>query len=229
MNVEKYTVYGKEVTLYIAEKKDSPLIILNSFQGDGSDVFAKTAELSWAQFSLLNISGLDWNLDMTPWYAEPLSWEKDAAFGGADEYLGLLLDEIIPKAKEIINMPTPKTGIAGYSLGGLFALYSLYRSDMFDMAASISGSLWFPHFAEYIFENEMKSKPEKIYISLGDKEAKTGNKILRTVQDNTEKIASHYKDLGYDAYFELNPGNHFKEPELRTARGITNIISGSSL
>lgn len=35
-------------------------------------------------------------------------------------------------------------GIAGYSLAGLFALYALYKTDVFTRVASMSGSLWFP-------------------------------------------------------------------------------------
>ena len=49
--------------------------------------------------------------------------------GGADDYLQLLTKEIIPTAeKEVGGVPRWR-GIAGHSLAGLFALYSIYRTD----------------------------------------------------------------------------------------------------
>ena len=67
-------------------------------------------------------------------------------------------------------------------------------------------------------------KPDKLYLSLGNKEAKTRNKLLTTVQDNTEAFAAYYRELGIDVTYELNPGNHFKDAALRSARGIKAIL-----
>ncbi len=66
--------------------------------------------------------------------------------------------------------------------------------------------------------------PEKLYLSLGDREAKTGNPVLRTVQDNTKHLIFHFERSGLDATWELNPGNHFKNPVLRSAKGIRAIL-----
>ena len=114
--------------------------------------------------------------------------------------------------------------IAGYSLAGLFALYALYQTDVFERAASMSGSLWFPDFKEYVFSHEMKRKPDKLYLSLGDKEAKTRNRYLKAVQENTENIAAHFREEEIDVTLEMNPGNHFKDAALRSAKGILAII-----
>lgn len=92
----------------------------------------------------------------------------------------------------------PRTCIAGYSLAGLFALYAMYRCDAFDRAAIISGSLWYPHFREFAAKHEMPRRPDRIYLSLGDKEKKTRHPLLKTVQDNTEAIAKHYRQLGIE-------------------------------
>ena len=77
---------------------------------------------------------------------------------------------------------------------------------------------------EYVLSNAMKKKPEKIYISLGNKESKTRNVYLKKVQENTEKIVDYYKSEGYDVTFEMNQGNHFKDAALRSAKGILAII-----
>ena len=115
-------------------------------------------------------------------------------------------------------------GIAGYSLAGLFALYAMYRCDVFDRAASMSGSLWFPDFREFVLTHNFPKRPERIYLSLGDQEARTRNVCLRTVQDNTEKIVAHFEQLGLDVTWELNPGNHFRDAALRSAKGIKAIL-----
>ena len=56
--------------------------------------------------------------------------------------------------------------------------------------------------------------------SLGDKEAKTRNSVLKTVQENTEEIQAFYQSKGIDTVFQLNPGNHFVQGIERTIAGI---------
>jgi hypothetical protein len=70
----------------------------------------------------------------------------------------------------------------------------------------------------------MKRKPERLYLSLGDKEAKTRNQYMKVVQENTEGIADHLREAGIDVTFEMNPGNHFRDAALRSAKGILAIL-----
>ena len=100
----------------------------------------------------------------------------------------------------------------------------MYRTDVFSRAASMSGSLWFPGFTEYIRENDMKRTPDRIYLSLGDKEARTRHPLMSRVQENTEDAVKYYRELGLDVTWELNPGNHFRDPALRSAKGIMAIL-----
>lgn len=69
----------------------------------------------------------------------------------------------------------------------------------------------------------MLRKPDRLYLSMGDKEKKTRHPLLRTVQDNTEALVKHYRQLGIGVTFELNPGNHFQDAALRSAKGIIAI------
>lgn len=224
MNIEKFQSGGKIGTLYLCEQDDRPLIVLNNYSVNGASVVEALKRLTSPDCNLLVIGNLNWDHDMTPWYCPPLSENDAPCTGGADEYLDLPLTEIIPKAKERIKGEPPILGIAGYSLAGLFAVYAMYKTDAFDRVASMSGSLWFPDFKEYCTVHEIKRKPDKLYLSLGDKEAKSRNKMLKTVQDNTEALATYYKELGVDVTWELNPGNHFKDAALRSAKGIMAII-----
>ena len=224
MNVEKFEINAKVSTLYLSEKENTPLIVLNNYSGNGASVVEELRRPDSPDCNLLVVGNLNWDHDMTPWYCPPLSENDTPCTGGADAYLELLLNEIIPAAREQIKGEPAHLGIAGYSLAGLFAVYAMYKTDMFDRVASMSGSLWFPDFKEYCMAHEIKHKPEKLYLSLGDKEAKSRNKVLKTVQENTEVLATYYKELGIDVTWELNPGNHFKDATLRSAKGIMAII-----
>lgn len=224
MDMDKFTIGGKKAELYRAASENRPLVLFNNFTESGDGVMRALREINCHDLNFLCVGGLDWDCDLSPWYCPPPT-KDDAPFsGGADEYLKLLLIEILPSARELIKGAPPRVCIAGYSLAGLFALYALYKCDVFDGAASISGSLWFPRFREYACENQLKRIPDKIYLSLGDREARTKHPLLKTVQDCTELIAEHFGDQGIDVTYELNPGNHFKDAELRSAKGITAIV-----
>lgn len=63
-----------------------------------------------------------------------------------------------------------------------------------------------------------------MYISLGDKEAKVRHHLLRTVRDNTEAIVEYLRQQGIDVTWELNPGNHYQDAAMRSAKGIAAIL-----
>ena len=50
------------------------------------------------------------------------------------------------------------------------------------------------------------------------------NTVLKTVQENTEAIVRHYQEVGVDVRWELNPGNHFRDVAMRSAKGIKAIL-----
>ena len=220
----EFKVSERSVTIYPAHRSDAPLILLNNFSGNGSSVVKAMAETGCADCYLVSVGDLNWDHDMTPWYCPPLFPDDAPCTGGADEYLNVLLEEILPDVLSRISGSPAFIGIAGYSLAGLFALYSMYRMDRFRRVASMSGSLWFPDFKEYAKKNDLMRKPERLYLSLGDREAKTRNPLLKTVQENTEFLAGLYRDMEIPVKYELNPGNHFRDEAFRTAKGIKAIL-----
>ena len=224
LNKEKLNIKDKVITLYKSSDTNAPLIVFNTFEGDGEDVYQALQNMGCTSINLLVIGNIDWNHDMSPWYI-PSIYSKEKSFSdGADDYLRLLIDEILPKANEMIEGEPGFTGIAGYSLAGLFAIYAMYKTDVFDKVASMSGSLWFYDFMEYCKRNDCRKLPDKIYFSLGDKEANTSNPILKTVEDNTRELSEYFKNIGSEVIFELNKGNHFTDTVLRSAKGIKAIL-----
>ena len=215
----------KTVAIFSCTESESPIIYLNTFSGEGQEVFEAVQATGCPPFTLVAISDLDWNHDMTPWDSPPALKNAKPCTGGADDYLRLLTEEIIPTAERKISGVPRWRGIAGYSLAGLFALYAIYQTDLFSRVGSISGSLWFPGMKDYIFSHEPKCWPDCMYFSLGDKESKTRNPILRSVRQNTEDIQSFFQGKGIDTVFQLNPGNHYNHAVDRTAAGLCWLLS----
>lgn len=92
----------------------------------------------------------------------------------------------------------------------------------------MSGSLWFPGIKEYVVSREPKRWPDRIYFSLGDKECKTRNPMLKNVRQNTEDIYTFYKAKGITTLFQLNQGNHYNHAVERTAAGLCWLINGTT-
>lgn len=220
-----FKVGQKTVDVFQSENPNRPVIYLNTYGREGEAVFRQISAFGDLDFTLVAISGLNWEHDMAPWDIPPISSKDTPCTGGADAYLELLLNEILPQAEKTVFGTPLWRGIAGYSLAGLFALYSIYRTDVFSRAASVSGSLWFPDFPAFVCSHTPKQTPDCIYFSLGDKEHKTRNPFLQTVRQNTEEMEDFYKQQGIATTFQLNPGNHFQDAALRTASGIRWILN----
>ena len=220
-----FMIEDKHIAVFPCATPNAPMIYLNTYSGEGQKVYETTQATGCLPFNLVAISNLAWNRDMAPWDS-PAAFKKGDPFtGGADDYLRLLVEEIMPRAEKDLDSSPAWRGIAGYSLAGLFALYAVYQTDVFSRVGCMSGSLWFPGFKEYIFSHEPKQPPDCIYFSLGDKEAKTRNPVLKTVQENTEEIRAFYQSKGIDTEFRLNPGNHFVQGIERTIAGIQWLLS----
>ena len=223
--MKEYTINNRIINIFYNENetKELPVIILNTFNNEGKNVWEKCNELNSKDFILVSIGNIDWNNDLTPWECLPLFKGDSKYLGHADTYLKEIENDIIPIIEEYITNELNKKisyyGIAGYSLSGLFALYTGFKTNKFKKIASISGSLWYPKFAEYVKSNKLNDNIEKIYFSLGNKESKSRIEILSTVKDKTKEIYE-YVNKSINSIYEENEGNHFKDETQRTAKGI---------
>lgn len=74
-------------------------------------MFDATQAAGCLPFTLVTISNLDWNWDMTPWDS-PAAFKNGEPFtGGVDDYLRLLVEEIIPRAEKDLLGPPAWRGI----------------------------------------------------------------------------------------------------------------------
>ncbi len=171
--------------------------------------------------ALAVISGVDWNRELSPW-SIPKAFRNGADFGGqASVLLDALAHQIIPLTEKHLRCAPEFRGIAGYSLAGLFALWAVYQTDLFDRAASISGSLWFDGFLDFMRANTPKAK--LVYLSLGDREKAIKNPRLAAVEDCTVQAVELLRVHGVSTVFEMNQGGHFRDIPTRIARGIQEL------
>ena len=222
--IKEFWADKKKITLYGIENNNIPIVYLNTVMNEGEKVFNACKLLNCPPFILAAISNLDWDCDMSPWAIPPISKNDTPCSGGANAFLKLLTDTIIPNVNSLINGKAAYNAIAGYSLAGLFALYSLYKTTVFTKAATTSGSLWFPEFTEFALNNDLAIIPNCLYFSLGDTEAKTKNSVLQTVEKNTRILEAHYCANGIKTVYVSNKGNHFQNTIPRMADGIKWIL-----
>ena len=217
-------IANKEITLFPATSADAPLVVLHVFGHEGQNVYDAVKKFTDADFSFAVIGNVDWDADMSPWAISPISKNDTPCSGGADAYLKQFSSVILPYIlKELPSRPK-YLALAGYSLAGLFAIYVMYKTNLFARIASASGSFWYPDFKKFVIANKPFKVPEKIYFSLGDKEAKTHNAFLKSVEENTRFLKNHFSQAGIKTTFELNVGNHFQDTTNRMAKGIAWIL-----
>jgi len=209
----KKTMNFRDRTLTLYPGCGPGVIYLHS----GGEEFIPPAHLPCA---LVIIGGMDWNRELSPWPA-PKVFRQGGDFAGEGEaYLSLLTGELIPAAESAWALSPVFRGIAGYSLAGLFALWSLLRTDIFHRAASVSGSLWFDGFLDYLEQTPFAGQPDRIYLSLGDREKHTRNARMAAVESCTLRAAELCRQRGIAARLAFHPGGHFDQPAQRLGQGI---------
>ena len=143
---------------------------------------------------------------------------KRGACGEAEETLAYIEDVLLPWIRRAYgDMPCV---LAGYSLGGLFALWAAYRTESFDGICAVSPSLWVRGWDAYA-EGRVACA-DAVYLSLGDKEERARNVRMAAVGDCVRRQASRLtRQLAEGkTVFEWNRGGHFDDEPGRMARGL---------
>lgn len=174
-------------------------------------------KLSDKPFSLVAFMIKDWNQELTPW-AAPAVFGKVPFGSGAEKTLEFITSQLLPEVQENI----PHLILGGYSLAGLFALWSGYQTDKFDGIVAASPSVWFPKWIEYATDNKPLAK--SIYLSLGDKEEKAKNPVMAQVGNAIRRQNELLTGQMDNTILEWNPGNHFVDSEKRTAKGFAWVM-----
>jgi predicted alpha/beta superfamily hydrolase len=116
---------------------------------------------------VVGIEGTDRDRDFTP--TENSGWEHEfATAGGADDFLRFLDEELLPLIDRKYRTLPGRT-IAGWSFGGLLAMYSAVATpDLFNSHLCISPAIWWD--GDLVFDrfaNPQFDRPKRMVITLG--------------------------------------------------------------
>lgn len=129
--------------------------------------------------------------EYTPWCSPALDPRYHNFGGQGEQYLSFLVQEIRPfiNRQYCTLVEREKTGIMGFSLGGLISIYgaSLYP-EIFGRVGSLSGSFWYDGFLEYLRAAEISYLGSRIYIDVGELEGKNKSSIQQNMVENTKEI-----------------------------------------
>ena len=168
-------------------------------------------------FQLIAVKVDDWNHDLSPWKA-PAVFGKDGFGDGAEDMLRFILAQCVNRSKTYY--------IGGYSLAGLFSLWTAYQTDVFVGIAAASPSIWFPDFLQYMKEQDVRT--DSVYLSLGDREEKTRNPLMATVGDCIRESHELLLGRGIRTTLEWNLENHFKDAGIRMANGFVWLMKNNT-
>lgn len=240
--IKEIRIAGMSCNLYLPERYAAgteryPVIYING-EIPVEEVLTEVRKAGGGtDFILLSARPESWNDDFTPWKAPAFRRGEEPPQGRAKEYIYRLVQEIKPYMDiNYRTKPEPEhTVLLGYSLGGLAAVYSLYLTDCFGWVGSLSGSLWYDDFCEFM-ERECPLRQEvKVYLSLGKKEKLSRNQRMAKVEECTVRAAELLtRQLGgadgtvaveerirkESIRLEWNEGGHFHEVAKRFAKAI---------
>jgi hypothetical protein len=219
MKTAELTIAARRCLLRQAEKPRFLLLQLvdeqelSALEGEVEEIRRRTS----VPFAHCAVEVLDWNAELSPWEA-PGVFGKEAFGGGAPQTLALLEERILPEVRRTWALGDLPVILGGYSLAGLFALWSASVSGRFAGVAAASPSVWFPRWTDWASEHP--SRAQCVYLSLGDREEKTRNKTMARVGECIRQQQGLLEEQGIPSVLEWNRGNHFTEPDLRTAKGF---------
>ena len=226
MNKTAYNVNGRECILYSCDNIEC--LLIHPIDEHDYELLDKQVDCIENEvgetFALAALRINDWNSELSPWEAEPV-FGKEPFRGGAQNTLSFIEKCMIPDILVRCGLSEEiPIIIGGYSLAGLFALWSGYFAESFTAVAAASPSVWFPGWIEFARTQDIKV--QSVYLSLGDKEEKTKNKTMAAVGAcirEQQAILNERKDVMVT--LEWNEGNHFRDSDIRTGKAFAWCIS----
>lgn len=193
-------------------------ILIQTLGNHERGIFESTAQLiaedTGVHFVMAAFQIFDWDLDLTPWHDPAIN--RDPKVGTmTGETLKYVTESLLPLLSERFgDLPII---LGGYSLGGLFALWSATQTDRFAAIAAASPSLWIRDWLDFAGEHPVLTK--KVYLSLGDQEEHVKNRSIARVG---ESVRGEYELLKSQIGTEnstlvWNPGGHFQDGDKRLA------------
>lgn len=155
------------------------------------------AQASPTGFAMVFFDCVEWARALMPWADDAVSRDADVGRHAPDT-LRFIEHTLLPWLRERFGaLPCI---IGGYSLGGLFALWTARNTDAFAAVAAASPSLWINGWGEYAAAHPIlppkattqhstlnsphsESRSSAIHLSLGDREEHCRNQRMKRIGD----------------------------------------------
>jgi len=183
----------------------------------GSQAAALAEYVGDANWCMAAVDVDDWNRELAPWKAGPV-FGKQGFGDGAARTLDHLLSSVLPSLEPTAPGQTRPVVLCGYSLAGLFALWSAYQTDVFAGIVAASPSVWYRDWLDYARSRPIRAS--RVYLSLGDREEKTRSAVMATVGTAIREQHRLLCESGVRCQMDWNPGNHFADSDRRMAKGM---------
>ena len=213
-------INGRECFVYDSDKPR--YILIQTLGNHERGIFDRTAELiaqaTGIPFVLAAFQVFDWDLDLTPWHDDAINRKPEVGTMTGDT-LRYVKESLLPALEnEYGKLPVI---LGGYSLGGLFALWSSSQTDRFSAIAAASPSLWIRDWLDFAETHPLKTA--KVYLSLGDQEEHVQNRAIARVGDSVRGEYELLKAQLGDGNCTLawNSGGHFQDGDIRLAAAFS--------
>lgn len=163
---------------------------------------------------------------------------------GADRFLDMIVEEILPAVAKLAPLDPARRALAGHSYGGLFVLHALFtRPGLFDALVAGSPSIWWQERAilasEEAFRRDSSGPAGRLLITIGSHEqaptlAVTPQRAERLAQarmrDNAAEMADRLAASGRVAcdFTEFPGENHVSVIPSMLSRAIAFALAGTA-
>lgn len=231
----RYGIYVDVPTRAVREKAKTWIAVLCL---DGDDQFAELCKArtrvakEHPDFPPLLLLGVGYGAS----YGKPGNWRgrdytpvpipEATEGGGADAFLAFLTGTVWPELVQRYPVDPEIRGIAGYSLGGLFALHALFKHErFFNRVLAASPSIWWGERAVLgavaAIQADELTVPAKLFFSVGlkDSHSMTGDVELLENQLAARPVR------GLDVSCERFPGRtHFNAMSVSFQTGLAELF-----
>ncbi|WP_293797158.1 alpha/beta hydrolase-fold protein [uncultured Bosea sp.] len=182
--------------------------------------------------------------DARPFDAERRQRDLLPVTGGADRFLGMIVDEILPAVAQVAPLDPGRRALAGHSYGGLFVLHVLFtRPGLFEAHVAGSPSIWWQDRAVLASEESFRcgsvAPAGRLLITVGSHEQdpvlsvspQRAERLARArMRDNAAEMAGRLSASGrVDCSFTEFPGeNHVSVIPSMLSRAVAFALAGTA-
>lgn len=138
--------------------------------------------------------------EYTPWFAKALT-PRFKDFGGqGDQFLSLVVEELKPYIDNHYHtLQGPQgTALMGASLGGMISLYGASKyPEVFGKVGSLSASLWYEGFMDYMEALPKLPRGMKVYLDVGTLEGVGKESVQVMMVPNTLRLYQMLKEKAW--------------------------------